>query len=96
MSVSPCRVPTSAAPAYLLLPDSASPVVRGLHLFLFQFNLSSAVHRVTQLNPECVLGLLKLRYNVNERKPLPVVAMVLKLSSVVSNTPMLNWKLGGK
>ena len=43
---------------------------RGLQLFRFQLNLSSFVHRVTQLNPECVLELLKLSSNVNECKPL--------------------------
>ena len=31
---------------------------RGLHSFRFQLNLSSSIHRVTQLNPECVLELL--------------------------------------
>jgi len=43
---------------------------RGLHSFRFQLNLSSSVHRVTQLNPECVMELLKLSSNVNECKPL--------------------------
>ena len=43
---------------------------RGLHLFRFQLNLSASVHRVTQLNPECVLELLKLSSNVNKCKPL--------------------------
>ena len=43
---------------------------RVLHSFRFQLNLSSSVHRVTQLNPECVLELLKLSSNVNECKPL--------------------------
>ena len=43
---------------------------RGLYSFRFQLNLSSSVHRVTQLNPECVLELLKLSSNVNECKPL--------------------------
>ena len=43
---------------------------RGLHSFRFQLNLSSSVHRVTQLNPECVLELLKLSSNVNECQPL--------------------------
>jgi hypothetical protein len=43
---------------------------RGLHSFRFQLNLSSSVQRVTQLNPECVLELLKLSSNVNEYKPL--------------------------
>jgi len=42
---------------------------RGLHSFRFQLNLSSPVHRVTQLNPECVLELLKFSSNVNECKP---------------------------
>jgi hypothetical protein len=43
---------------------------RGLHSFRFQLNLSSSVHRVTQLYPECVLNLLMLSSNVNECKPL--------------------------
>ena len=43
---------------------------RGLHSFRFQLNLSCSVHSVTQLNPECVLELLKLISNVNECKPL--------------------------
>ena len=43
---------------------------RGLHSFRYQLNFSSALHRVTQLNPECVLELLKLSSNVNECKPL--------------------------
>ena len=34
---------------------------RGLHSFRFHLNLSSSVHRVTQLNDEYVLELLKLR-----------------------------------
>jgi hypothetical protein len=42
----------------------------GLHSFRVQLNLSSSVHRVTQLNPQCVLDLLKLRSNVNECEPL--------------------------
>ena len=45
-------------------------VGRGLHSFRFQFNLSSYVHRVTQIHPERVLELLKLSSDVNECKPL--------------------------
>jgi hypothetical protein len=37
---------------------------------MFQLNLSTSVHGVTQLNPECVLELLKLSSDVNECKPL--------------------------
>ena len=47
------------------------PAGRGLHSFRFQLNLSSSLHRVTQLNPERVLEWLKFSYNVNECKPLP-------------------------
>ena len=43
---------------------------RGLHSFRLQLNLSSSVHRVTQLNPDSVLELLELSSNVNECKPL--------------------------
>jgi len=43
---------------------------RGLHWFRFQLNLSSSVHHVAQLNPECVLELLKLSSDVNDCKPL--------------------------
>ena len=39
---------------------------RGVHSFPIQLNLSSSVHRVTQLTPECVLELLKLSSNVNQ------------------------------
>ena len=39
------------------------PQGRGLHSYRFQLNLSSSVHRVTQLN--CVLELLKLSSIVN-------------------------------
>jgi hypothetical protein len=42
---------------------------RGLHVFRFQLN-SSSVHRVTLINPDCVLELLKLSSNGNECKPL--------------------------
>ena len=41
-------------------------------MFRFQLNLSSSVHGVTQLDPECVLELLKLSSDVNECKPLPL------------------------
>jgi hypothetical protein len=41
---------------------------------MFQLNLSSSVHRVTQLYPECVLELLKLSSTENECKPLPWTA----------------------
>jgi len=43
---------------------------RGLHSFRFQLHLSACVHRVTHLNPECVLELLKLSSIVVECKPL--------------------------
>jgi hypothetical protein len=58
----------------LLLPLKflVMPANRGLHSLRFQLNLSSSVFRVTQLNPECILELLKLSSNVNECKPLPV------------------------
>ena len=45
---------------------------RGLLSFRCQLNLSSPVHRVTQLKPECVLEMLKLSSKVNECKPLRV------------------------
>ena len=48
-----------------------APVKQGLTLVPVQLNLSSSVHRVTRLNPECVLELLKLSSTVNECKPLP-------------------------
>ena len=51
------------------------PLLRGLHSFQYQLNLRSSVHRVTQLNPECVLELLKLSSNVNEWKPLPLLLL---------------------
>jgi hypothetical protein len=52
--------------------DECEPLVhgRGLPSFPFQLNLSSSVHRVTQLNPECVLELLKLSSNVKQCQPL--------------------------
>jgi len=53
------------------------PMNRGLHSFRFQLNLSSSVHRVTQLNPECVLELLKLSSNVNECKLLPMNSITM-------------------
>ena len=40
----------------------------GFNSFRFELNLSSSAHRVTQLNPECVMELLKLGSNVNECK----------------------------
>jgi hypothetical protein len=43
-------------------------LTRGLHSFRFQLKLSSSVHRVTQLNPECVLELLTSSAKVNEGK----------------------------
>jgi len=57
-----------------VLRDQAAavrPGGKGVHSFRFQLNLSSSVHRGTQLNPECVLELLKLSSNVNECQPLP-------------------------
>ena len=43
---------------------------QGLHSFPLQLNLSSSVHRKTQLNSKIVLNLLKWSSNVNECKPL--------------------------
>ena len=43
---------------------------RGLHLFPFQLNSSSSVHRRANLTHECVLELLKLSREVDQCKPL--------------------------
>jgi len=51
-------------------------LARGLHSFRLQLNLSSSVHRVTQLNHECVLELLNLSSNVNECKPLGLASII--------------------
>jgi hypothetical protein len=59
-------VRTSRAPGY----KSQVLCGKGLHSFRFQLNLSSSVHRVSQLTRECVLALLKLSSNAKECKPL--------------------------
>ena len=59
-------------------PTAPPPGLRGLHSFRFQLNLSSSVHRVTQLSPTCVLELLKLSANVNEYKPLPGLTLAVR------------------
>jgi len=50
---------------------SCRSVSQELTLVPISLNLSSSVHRVTNLAHECVLELLKLSSNVNECKPLP-------------------------
>jgi len=73
VAVSICELTINMGPAkkmVLIMDEVDGMSGRGLHSFRFQLNLSSAVHRVTQLNPECVPELLKLSPNVNECKPL--------------------------
>jgi len=43
---------------------------KGLHSVPFQLTLSSSVQRITQLNHECVMELLKLSSHENECEPL--------------------------
>ena len=63
--------PPIAAMPTCLPPPRHPPLTRGLNTFPFQLNLSSSLHHITQLNPECVLKLLKSSSNVKECKPLP-------------------------
>jgi hypothetical protein len=74
--VNECKPLSRGAIADLLAPGAPALTLRegaggrGLHSVPFLLNLSSPVHRVTQVNHECVLELPKLSSNLNECKPL--------------------------
>ena len=56
---------------------------QGLVLVPISAQLELFVHRVTYLNPECVLELLKLSCIVNECKPLPPGHLIIFSQDVI-------------
>ena len=82
--ISPVTVPTTSSGVHRY---------RGLHSFQFQLNLSSSVHRITQLNLGCVLALLKLISTVNKCKPVHRYTKQARLliSATRLEVPHIGW-----